>query len=223
MITLDHPQGSAEWIRARLGKPTASNFDRIITPKTRKPGASADKYMWQLLAEWLSGQSLDEYVSQYMERGTEMEEQAVRFYELQRDVETQLVGFCLRDDGLVGASPDRMVGDDGLLEIKCPALVTHIGYLLNPDGLDAYNCQAQGQLWITGRQWVDLLSYNPEMPPSLVRYHRDEEFIAALEAAVNQFIERLAFAKERLIALGCTPAEARNQVAWSDAPLEVTP
>jgi len=223
MITLNHPQGSAEWIQARLGKPTASNFDRVITPKTRKPSASADKYMWMLLAEWLSGHSLDDYVSQLMERGTEMEESAVRFYELQRDLETQAVGFCLRDDGLVGASPDRLVGDDGLLEIKCPSMVTHIGYLLNPDGLDAYNCQAQGQLWITGRQWVDLLSYNPELPPSLVRYHRDEEFIAALEAAVNQFIERLAFSKERLIALGCTPIEARNQVAWSNAPKEVTP
>lgn len=222
MITLDCKQGSQEWLAARIGIPTASCYDKIITPKTRKPSASADRYIWNLLAEWLTGQSLDESVSQWMERGTEMESEAVQFYELHGDMETERIGFCLRDDRKTGCSPDRTVGVDGLLEIKCPSMPVHIGYMLNPDGLEGYACQAQGQLYITGRQWVDLLSYNPELPPALVRYYRDEELIRSLSEAVDAFLVRLDLAKEKMLALGCAPAEPPKKVSWS-MPMEVTP
>ena len=207
MITLDCEQGGQEWLAAHVGIPTASAFDKILTPRTRKPSSSADKYLREKLAEWLTGRTLDESIGQFMQRGNVMEAEAVAFYELTRSVQTEKVGFCLRDDRLVGCSPDRLVGEDGLLEIKCPALTTHIGYLLTDSGLDDYACQTQGQLWITGRAWVDVVAYNPELPPAVVRYARDEAFIAALAANVNAFVSRLAEGRQHLLALGCVPRE----------------
>ena len=111
-------QGSAQWIAARLGLPTASQFSRILTPRTLKPSASAERYLWELLAERIIGQPANDASTKFMERGKAMEAQAVAFYELQRGVDTRRVGFVTRDDGLVGCSPDRFVGDDGLLEIS---------------------------------------------------------------------------------------------------------
>lgn len=197
MIVLDCEQGSEEWFKARLGIPTASRFNQIITPKTLKPSSSARGYLHELCAEWLLGEPLDGASSDFMLRGSGMEESAVKFYEFQTDTETTSAGFCLRDDRAVGCSPDRLVGEDGGLEVKCPSAKVHVGYLLN--GLDVeYRAQVQGALWITGRAWWDVLSYNPELPPVLMRMERDEEFIGALSAAVEDFLVRLAEAKEAL-------------------------
>lgn len=198
MILLNEfQQGSAEWALARLGIPTASCFDKILTPKTMKLSGQADGYMHQLIAEQLLGVPLEDATSGFLERGSIMEERAVRYYELQRDMETEPVGFILRDDRRAGASPDRLVGNDGLLEIKIPKADKHIAYLLDAEGI-GYRCQVQGQIWIAEREWNDTLSYNPELPPALVRQYRDEKFIAALAAAVEQFNEMLDEAKEKL-------------------------
>jgi len=120
-----------------------------------------------------------------------MEEEAVSFYELQRDCETVKVGFITNDEGTIGASPDRLVGEDGLLEIKVPKESTHVSYLLKKAVDQAYYPQVQGQLWVSGRKWVDILSYHPEMPPALIRVERDEEFIAFLQSAVVEFSSAL--------------------------------
>lgn len=208
MIRLDVEQGSQQWHDARIGIPTASAFEKIIAPKTMKPSASAVKYRARLLAEWLLGLSLDEVSDDVMERGKQLEDEAVRWYEFETDSDTEKVGFILRDDGMVGCSPDRLVGTDGLVEIKCPLPHTHIGYLL--DGVDdAYRCQVQGQLWITERQWCDFVSYHPDMPKVKIRIDRDEEFIAALTAAVDAFIASMEQGKQRLIELGAVPAERK--------------
>jgi hypothetical protein len=188
MIRIDCPQGSVEWIEARLGIPTASQFDKIITPKTMKLSDSSAKYAWALIAEQILRAPVDGGSSAFMQRGETLERRAVSYYELNRDVETDPVGVILRDDRRVGCSPDRLVGDDGLLEIKVPNIANHIGYLLDADGI-GYRAQVQGQLWIAEREWVDTLSYNPEMPNALVRVGRDEKFIAALAQAVDQFLE----------------------------------
>lgn len=204
MIRLDMPQGSPEWTAARIGIPTASNFSKIITPKTMKPSSASGGYLNKLLAEWILGVSLDETVSGLMERGRELEGEAVKYYELLNDVTTETVGIILRDDRKVGCSPDRFVGQDGGLEVKCPAPHTHVGYLLN--GVDdEYRCQVQGAMWLTGRQWWDLLSYHPDMPPALCRIERDEVFIAALAEAVDEFVARLEAGKQRLLELGVKP------------------
>lgn len=199
MKIIDHPQGSNEWIMARVGLPTASNFDKIVTP-TGKLSSASNRYLSKLVAEWYLGQPLDDYASALMDRGTELEATAVRFYEFDGDVETAKVGLCLRDDGLVGGSPDRLVGEDGLLEIKCPSAEVHMSYVLG--GLtDDYRCQVQGLLWITGRKWCDLLAWNPILPPAKMRYERDDEFIDLLAKSVDQFVERLEGAKRKLAQL----------------------
>lgn len=191
MILLNEfQQGSAEWFMARLGIPTASRFDEIITPKTLKPSSSQERYAQQLLAEALLGAPLDENRVDFIERGKILEKFAVPYYELQADTDTEEVGFILRDDGRSGASPDRLVGADGLLEIKVPMAHTHMGYLLDKDGI-GYKCQVQGQLWVAEREWCDTLSWHPTIPPALVRQHRDEKFIAALSGAVVQFTDYL--------------------------------
>ena len=143
MIRLDCPQGSVEWIEARLGIPTASQFDKIIAPKTMKFSESAAKYAWALIAEQILRAPVDGASSAFMQRGETLERRAVSYYELNRDVETEPVGVILRDDRRVGCSPDRLVGDDGLLEIKVPNVANHIGYLLDADGI-GYRAQVQG-------------------------------------------------------------------------------
>lgn len=205
MIRLDCAQGSAEWIAARLGIPTASRFDEILTPKTLKPSASGEKYAWELIAEDLLGYPVEEAAqSGFMARGTILETKAVEFYEMYRDIDTETVGVILRNDRRVGCSPDRLVGADGLLEIKCPSAKVHIGYMLDDEGL-MYWCQAQGQLWLTGRAWLDLLSYNPELGSVVFRVQRDEKFIAALSDAVEAFLAMRDGMKAKLAARGHFP------------------
>lgn len=196
MKIIDCKQGTQEWLDARLGIPTASAFDRIIT-KTGKPSASADRYLGKLAAEWFLGESLDDFASPFMERGTSMEASAVKFYEFTGDVATKPVGFVVRDDGRVGASPDRLVGDDGLLEIKCPSAEVHMTYVLG-GVTDEYKVQQQGQLWICEREWCDLLCYHPVLPRATARIYRDEAFIKTLAELIDEFLARLEQAKARL-------------------------
>ncbi len=206
MIIHDVVQGTTEWLAVRAGIPTASCFDRIIT-KSGKPSSQAEKYMHRLLAERIMGHPVAEFTSAYMERGSALEAEAVAYYEGIREVETVKVGFITNDERTIGASPDRLSGENGLLEIKCPAEHTHVGYLITHAVDHEYYPQIQGQLWVTGRQWVDIQSYHPEMPPALIRVGRDEDFIAKLAAAVSAFSREL----ERLT----VEARERN---WIEAP-----
>jgi len=160
--------------------------------------------MHELLAEWITGIPSSAEQSGFMERGSEMEAWAVGWYELQRSVTTTPVGTCLHDTLPAACSPDRLVGDDGGLEIKCPSAKVHVANLL--DATDEHYAQAQGNLWITGRKWWDLLSYHPTIPPTIVRIERDEEYIAALDSAMREFAVRLVAARLTLVTRGCTPA-----------------
>lgn len=189
--------GTTEWADARLGIPTASCFDKILTPAKLEFSKSAEKYALELLAEQILQAPMDEATSGFMTRGTEMESKAIRWYETVKDTETVPVGFILRDDGRTGCTPDSFVGNDGLLEIKCPKADTHLGYLLDEKGI-GYALQVQGQLWICEREWNDTLSYNPQMPKALVRQTRDEKVIKAIASALDRFHELLADMKEKL-------------------------
>lgn len=212
-IVLDCQQGSPEWLRARLGLPTASNFDKVCTP-TGKLSASSDRLLAKLAAEWFLGVSLDDADSGFMQRGRDLEPEAAAWYEFDTNQTTTPVGLILRHDRKVGASPDRLVGDDGLLEIKCPSAEVHMTYLLGGMTND-YRCQVQGQLWITGRQWSDLCSYHPSMPKVKVRFERDEDFIALLAEAMDKFIVRLDAAKVKLAGEKSAHDEALAEVAAS--------
>jgi len=190
-------QGSEEWQDARLGIPTASQFHRILTPKTLKPSKQARGYLHELLAERLLGEPLDAASGGFMERGIILESEAAGWYALQSGKAVTECGFCLLDDRSAGASPDRLVGDDGLLEIKCYAPAHHVAALLG-DADDAHRLQIQGQLLVTGRAWCDLLFYHPSMPPKVVRHEADYELWQKLDNALRVFCAELALAWERL-------------------------
>lgn len=206
MIRLNVEQGTSEWAQARLGIPTASQFDRIITPKKGTPSSQAEGYAQQLLAEQHLGVPLDSATSGLMLRGSVMEKGAVAYYEMEKGCDTEPIGFVLRDDRRTGCSPDRFVGNDGILEIKVPKANTHIAYLLDAEGI-GYKAQVQGQLWVCEREWADTLSYHPDMPEALVRQYRDEAFIRALEICVNQFHEMMLEMKQKLQKFGMFPDE----------------
>lgn len=212
MIVLDVVQGTTEWLNARLGIPTASNFSRILTAKTRKPSSSSDKFMCELIAERLLGRSVNDASTDFMLRGTALEADAVAAYEFDNDVETVQVGFVLDDSRRWGCSPDRLVGDDGSLEVKCLGAANHVAALLGMLD-DDHAAQVQGQMFVTGRAWTDLLFYNPDMPTHTVRIARDEVHIAALAAAVPAFCDRLDAAHAQLIRSG----DAATDAAGTDA------
>jgi hypothetical protein len=197
MRVLNVEPGTTEWANARLGIPTASCFDQILTPAKLEFSKSADRYARQLLCEQLLGAPLDDATSGFMQRGTVMEREAVGWYDLVQGVDTAPGGFSLRDDGTAGCTPDRFVGHDGLLEIKCPTAQVHLDYLLDDQGI-GYKLQVQGQLWVCEREWNDTLSYHPGMPKALVRQHRDEKVITAIAGAVGRFQELMHELRVRL-------------------------
>jgi hypothetical protein len=189
----------------RLGVPRASRADDILTPKTGKPSASAGKYMNQLLAEYLLGHPIDwGGASLYMDRGTAMEPQAREWYALVHGGELTPVGFITTEagtfgTGTFGCSPDSLAGDDGLLEVKCPAIHTFIGYLRDPASLVAeYRGQVQAQLWVSEREWCDLLAFHPDLPPVVQRVTADDVYRHHFRAAVNSFVDALEDAKKEL-------------------------
>lgn len=198
MIIHDVIQGTPAWRQLRLGIPTASSFDRIIT-STGKPSAQAEGYLLELLAEMVTGLPTQTVTTEHMQRGTEMEPVAISYYELQTDSETVPVGFMTNDEKTIGMSPDRMVKPNRLVEAKCPSLPVHLGYLLGKSGVDsAYKVQLQGQLYVSGFEIVDIVCWNPQVPSVIIPVPRDEPFIKLLDAELQKFIVRLAAMREEL-------------------------
>lgn len=198
MIIHNVRQNSVEWHQLRLGIPTASEFHKILTP-TGKRSMQAEAYRNRLLAEWVTGAPLENLETQWMERGHELEEQAVDAYEFATGNVTRVVGFVTTDDGRIGCSPDRLVGDDGGLELKCPAPWTHIGYLLSKTVADDYKVQVQGCMLICKRYWWDVASHCPGMPLGLVHPEADWKYISLLEEALGEFCAELEAARKQLI------------------------
>lgn len=211
-VYFDVIQNTPEWHALRAGIPTSSAFDRIVTPKGRA-SSQAEKYMFQLLAERLMGHPIEEFSSHWQDRGSRMESDAVASYEFQRDLDTTKVGFITNDFGTIGASPDRLVNEDGLLEIKVPSEAVHISYLLRVgSAYEEYKVQVQGQLWIAERRWSDVLSFHPELPEALIRIERDEDFIEKLSLAVEAFSQQLEELTEMAVKRGwLNPKEPREE------------
>jgi len=207
-VLVEVEQRSDEWQKLRCGVATASCFDRIITPATGKPSASAVAYRRELLAEWLTGQPVSIKESGWMQRGTEMEPEARAFYEFEADAEVTETGFVFLDERrLIGCSPDGLVGDDGLVEIKCPAPHTHVGCLIDAKLPTAYIPQVQGALWVTGRRWCDFISYHPEMEPLIVRVKRDEGYIAKMAMLIEAFVATMLEERQILLSRGLGPKQ----------------
>ena len=185
MRVIDSVQGTPEWLESRLGCPSGSGFDKLITA-TGKPSTQAEGYINQLIAELLTGETTYVKKTEWMERGNELEPRARDYFELATGNTVVETGFCKHDELECGVSPDGIVGDNGLIEIKCPAPSTHVAYLRSGVLPTKYKQQVQGQMWITERDWCDFLSYHPSMPALLVRVERDKDYIDLLAAEVEK-------------------------------------
>lgn len=182
----DCEQGTDEWYRCRLGIPTASEFRSIIA---KGEGKMRRTYMMKLLGERFTGEPADNYTNGHMERGHAMEDEARRLYAFMQDVEPVRVGFIR--NGFVGCSPDSLIGDDGMLEIKTKLPHLQIEALIAGKLPSEHQAQVQGQMWVAERQWVDFVSYWPRLPLFVKRVERDEAYIATLAAEVEQFLSEL--------------------------------
>lgn len=205
MRIVECEQGTPEWYAARAGIPTASEFDKILTGGGKASG-QADSYANVLLAEEMAGGHVPTWGGNiWTQRGKELEDEAANWYAYEQDVELVKVGFCVADDGLSGCSPDRLIGlnGSGLLETKCPSPQVHVAYMLDPTGLRKdYFSQAQGQMFVTGRQWVDVMSYFPKLAPVIVRIDRDTTYLAKLRREMGDFHLLLQEKRQQLIKLG---------------------
>lgn len=186
-------QGSDDWFAARLGRVGASRVADIIAKTKSGPSASRQAYAVQLALERITGRREESYTSAAMQRGTELEAEARATYEMRTGVLVAEVGFVPhRIVEMSGASPDGLIGSDGLLEIKCPDSKQHLEYLQLATSPAKYRPQVQWQLACTGRQWCDFVSYDPRFPERLrlhvVRVRRDDEYIAEIELEIVKFL-----------------------------------
>jgi hypothetical protein len=189
----DVAQYSDEYDRLRLGIPTSSNFHKIITPQG-KPSKQWREYACVLIAERILQQKIEFYNSPAMERGLIVEADAVDWYEFDQDVTTQRVGFITDDNDTLGCSPDRLVGAEGLLEIKAPLPHTQVDYWISGEISERFRPQLQGQLYISQRSWVDIVCWHDVLPKLVMRVEPDEKFIEALDRELlifNYFIDRV--------------------------------
>ncbi len=199
----DIEQGTPEWFAARCGRVTASRVADIIAKTKSGYSTSRANYAAQLVTERLTGTVAESYSNAAMAWGTEKEPEAREAYAFQESVAVDQVGFVVHPViSLAGASPDGLVGDDGLVEIKCPNTATHIATLLDETLADKYVVQMQWQMACTGRQWCDFVSFDPRMPIDMQLYvrrvARDNERIADLEREVSTFLNEVSATIDKL-------------------------
>ena len=217
-------QYSEAYDRLRLGIPTSSNFHKIITPQGR-PSKQWREYACVLIAERLLQRKIEFYNSPAMERGLIVESEAADWYEFDQDVTVQRVGFITDDNRTIGCSPDRLVGNEGLLEIKAPLPQTQVEYWISGEVNERFRPQLQGQLYISQRSWVDIVCWHDVLPKVVMRVEPDEEFIKALERELqifNFFIERV-MEKIRVTNEAPVPQGRLTLQAALRASLEVVP
>lgn len=180
----DCEQNSPEWMECRLGIPTASGFSKVLA---QGDGKTRRRYLLDLAAERLTGTIAESYSNGHMERGHAMEGDARNLYAFQRDSEPVRVGFIRRDDVRAGASPDSLIADDGLLEIKTKLGALQLDVLEKRKLPSEHVAQVQGQMWVSGRAYCDFVSYWPKLPLFVIRVERDAAYIAKLAQAVADF------------------------------------
>jgi putative phage-type endonuclease len=189
-------QGTPEWHQARLGCATASRIADVIAKTKTGWGASRANYAAELLVERLTGAPTERFSNAAMQWGADTEPHARAAYELRHDVTVDLAPFVPHPSiACAGASPDGFVGEDGLVEIKCPNTATHLDTLLGCKPDAKYVTQMQWQMACTDREWCDFVSFDPRLPEHLrffcTRIHRDAELIASLERDVTQFLAEI--------------------------------
>lgn len=187
-------QRSEEWFQARLGKVTASRVADVLAKIKSGESASRRNYKIQLVSERLTGEKQETYINQAMQDGIDREFYARERY-VQQHGEVEEVGFIQHPTLEAGASPDGLVGDDGLIEIKCPLGTTHTETLMTQEVPSKYIPQIQFQLLCTGRKWCDFISYNPMFPEHLQlfvkRVDADPVYQKELEVEVSKFLDEV--------------------------------
>jgi putative phage-type endonuclease len=191
-IIRDVDQGTDQWLQMRLGVITASKYKDVMAKGQGKTRAT---YMRQLAAESLTGAPLDVFKNTAMEWGNETEPQAKAMYMLMEGCEVDEIAFCKHDSINTGVSPDGLVGDAGLIEIKSPNSTTQIETFLSGKMPTCHKAQVQGQLWVMERDWCDFVSFDPRIDGKASyfkrRITRDENYISELEQAVIAFDSEL--------------------------------
>ena len=177
-------QNTESWMQLRSGKFTASSFKDLFASKST---ATYKKALYKVVYERMTGEQPESFKSEYMERGNQLEPLARSEYEMQTFNTVEDGGFFELND-FIGASPDGLIGDDGLLEIKCPAYNTMIQYLIDRKLPNQYKYQVHGQLYVTGRKWTDFCAYHPKLPIIIIRVKRDEVIINEIK---NKLIESI--------------------------------
>ena len=197
MIIHDCEQGSDEWRALRLGKVTGSCFGKAIAGGQ---GKTKKTYMIQLIAERMSGEPQEGYSNAIMQRGNEIEPLAREYYEQATGQSVREVGFVERDEW-IGFSPDGLIGDIGMQEIKSPNSSTHLEYILDNRLPPVYKAQVQGGLWVCERKWCDFISFDPRIknkPYFCIRVERDEPYIKELNIKLKMFVTEMQELLEKL-------------------------
>ena len=201
-IEINVEQRSKVWFDLRKGVLTTSNFKDIITP-TGKLSSKRHGLLGKLLADYFNFDLGPEVNAYWMQRGIELEPEAREAYASMEGVDVTQTGFVFKDETrTVGGSPDGLIGDDGIVEIKCPAPFTHLTWLYealkNEVVPDDHKPQLQGLLWVCERKWIDFFSYLPDAPRLLLRVEADPKFQDAFDQHVPLFLKELSEAKEFL-------------------------
>lgn len=187
-------QGSPEWVAIRLGRATGSRINDVMAQgKSGAPSASRANYRAQLVAERLTGTLADGYTNEAMERGKEIEADARRAYAFRTGCQVDEAGFYQHPTiAMSGASPDGLIGDDGVVEFKCPNTATHIDTLRGGSIPRVYQLQMLWEMACTGRKWCDFVSFDPRLPESMTlsitRIHIDADRLAEVELEVRKFL-----------------------------------
>lgn len=195
-IIRDIQQGTPEWFQARAGKPTASGFSKLITTKGA-PSKSAEGYMNQLIGERILGTSdTGGYTNAAMQRGTDLEPEARAYFEMIKGVDVVQVGLVLTNSERSSCSPDGLIFRGKTLiaglEIKCPSLAVHVGYLRDGGLPYDYFQQVHGSIWTCGVPWW-FMSYYPGVDPFIINVTRNKEFCSALDIEIPRFCDRLDY------------------------------
>lgn len=194
-------QGSPEWAQARLGIPTASEFAAVMAKgRAGSDSRTRQSYLYKLAGERLTGEPMENVSTLHMERGKLLEDEARSVYSFVTDTACERIGFLRR--GRAGASPDALIGNDGLLEIKTKLPHLMIEALLKGEFPSEHKAQCQGQLWIAERDWIDIAVYWPGLPILITRAGRDEDFIRELADAVEAFNGELDRVVDRVRSYG---------------------
>ena len=175
-------QGTPAWYQVRLGLPTASMFSAILA---KGEGKTRRSYMLKLAGERLTGEPTESYSNPYMERGKAMEDEARDLYVFQTGADVKRVGFIT--NGTKGCSPDSLIGDAGMLEIKTKRSDLLIDVILKDEFPSEHVAQCQGALWVSGREWIDLACYWPGLPLFVKRATRNESYIQKIATEVDRF------------------------------------